>query len=130
MFNEGPMQHGPANTQAEITRKRRLRFEFVVDEAYTAKRQPVRGTELDAYPAQRCHAIGHQAFTAGLVNRGLSPIRNNYGQAALSSRERSRQPAWTAADHENVGLRWQRPYHHRTRINSEQNPGPMAKSTP
>jgi hypothetical protein len=129
-FDEDPMQHGPADAHAELMEKKCFGFELIVHKAYAAEREPVLGIEPHADPPQRRNRIGHQAFTASLVDRGMSPVRNNNLKAVLAGCQRSGESGRTAPNHEDVGVGGQAFVHHRTRIISEQNPGPIAKSTP
>jgi hypothetical protein len=129
-FREHLMQYSAADTEARLTWKERFGFEVIIHEAYATKQKPIRGAQLHAYPTQRRDRIGHQTFTASLVDWRASSVRYNNLEAVPASRQCRGEPGRPAPDHEDVGLGGQTHAHHRSRIISEQNPGPIAKSTP
>ncbi len=72
------MEQGSANTKTKICIwKGRFSFYFVVAKPYASKGRPVLKTQFHPDSIQCCNSIGHQAFTASLVDGRLSPIRNN-----------------------------------------------------
>jgi hypothetical protein len=129
-FRERLMQCGPADTETELMWKKRFGFELVIHETNAAKGKPTRGAELHANLTQCRDRIRHQTFTASLVDWRASSVRNNNLEAVPASRQRRSEPGRPAPDHKDVGLGGQVHIHHRSRIISEQKPGPIAKSTP
>lgn len=129
-FSECLMQYGPADTETGMMWKKPFGFEVVIDEANAAKGKSTRSAEFHAKPTQCRDRIGHQTFTASLVDWRASSVRYNNLEAVPASRQCRGEPGRPAPDHEDVGLGGQTHAHHRSRIISEQNPGPIAKSTP
>jgi hypothetical protein len=100
------MEQGSANTKTKICIiwKGRFSFNFIVQKPYASKGRPMLETELHADPTQRCDPIGHQAFTASLVDGCLSAICNNNFKTAATSSKRSSKPGWTATNYEDVSF--------------------------
>jgi hypothetical protein len=69
------MKFGSADAQAEAARwKRRFGLEFVVQKPYAAECSTLCASQIHADPLQCRERIGHETFTAGLVDGRLSAI--------------------------------------------------------
>ena len=85
------MKNGSANAKAatRVARKQSLSFEFVIQKPYATKRHTDM-TQFYADLTQCCDPVRHEAFTACLIDRGPSPIRDNNFEALLAGRKRQR----------------------------------------
>jgi hypothetical protein len=100
------MEQGSANAKTKICIiwKGRFSFNFIVQKPYASKGRPMLETELHADPTQRCDPIGHQAFTASLVDGRLSPIRNDNFKTATASSKRGSESGWSATNYKDVSF--------------------------
>jgi hypothetical protein len=73
-----------------------------LQEADTAQRKALGRVDLNAQFSKSGEPVGHQPFTARLINGRSRAVRDRYVESLFSCGNRCSEPCWAATDNEYI----------------------------